>query len=226
MFSLLQRPSFLRGRMLPVGGDWLERWRAGRTGWHEPAGNKSLRKHWSASGKRVLVPLCGKSSDLIWLEQQGNDVVGVELSEIAVAAFFEENALEHEVIEGEMTAYVARERPITIYCGDYFAFAEGPFDGYYDRGALVAISPDLRADYVQHTRSLLSAATASLVVVVEYDQSVGSGPPFSMPPPAMLALWPELQRVKAYDDMDNCPPKFREAGITEIFETVYTSIDD
>ena len=62
-----------------MSDDWLERWKIGRTGWHEPAGNRNLRTHWTWSGRRVLVPLCGKTHDLLWIEAQGNEVVGVEL---------------------------------------------------------------------------------------------------------------------------------------------------
>jgi thiopurine S-methyltransferase len=69
---------------------WLDRWREGRTGWHEPSGNRNLKAHWRLSGRRVLVPLCGKTPDLLWLEKQGNAVVGVELSDIAALAFFAE----------------------------------------------------------------------------------------------------------------------------------------
>jgi thiopurine S-methyltransferase len=200
---------------------WLERWQEGRIGWHEAEGNRSLRKHWTASGKRVLVPLCGKTRDLIWLEHQGNEVVGVELSEIAIEAFFEENAIAFSKIEGALTAYVADDRPITIYCGDYFRFSEGLFNGYYDRGALIALPPDLRHDYVKHTRSLLSADARKLIISVEYDQSIATGPPFSVPEQTMLALWPELQRADAYDDTENCPPKFREAGLAMMLEVVW-----
>lgn len=206
--------------------DWLERWQVGRIGWHEEGGNKSLQKHWNATGRRVLVPLCGKSRDLLWLQQHGNEVVGVELSEIAARAFFEENSLDYDVVDGDLIAYVARDRPITIHCGDYFAFSDGPFSGYYDRGALVAIAPDLRARYVQHTRSLLGANAAGLIVTVEYDQSVANGPPFSVPVSTMQDLWPEMKRVDAFDDMDNCPPKFIDAGLNEILEVVYFSGHD
>lgn len=209
-----------------MSSEWIERWQVGRTGWHEEGGNKSLQRHWSVSGKRVLVPLCGKSRDLLWLQQQGNEVVGVELSDIAVRAFFEENALDYDIVEGELNAYVAKERPITIYCGDYFAFSGGPFSGYFDRGALVAIQPGLRVRYVQHTRSLLETSAASLVVAVEYDQSVANGPPFSIPASTMQDLWPEMKRVDAFDDMDNCPPKFIDAGLNEILEVVYFSGHD
>lgn len=202
--------------------DWLQRWQEGRTGWHETGGNRSLQRHWHASSKRVLVPLCGKSKDLVWLEQLGNEVVGVELSEIAVAAFFEENALAFDIVAGELTAYAARDRRITIYCGDYFSFSEAAFSGYYDRGALVAIAPDLRESYVRHTRSLLAPDAAGLVVTVEYDQSVASGPPYSISEAAMSELWPELSRVDAVDDTDNCPPKFRAAGLRQMYEAVYS----
>ncbi len=206
-----------------MSNDWLERWQIGRIGWHEEGGNKSLHRHWSVSGKRVLVPLCGKSRDLDWLERQGNEVVGVELSDIAVEAFFDENEIACSVVQGELTAYVADDRRITLYCGDYFRFAEGPFSGLYDRGALVAISPDRRVEYVRHTRSLLDADAAKLIIAVEYDQSMAEGPPFSIPEESMRALWPELERIDAYDDMENCPPKFREAGLREIIEAVWRS---
>ena len=103
---------------------WLERWREGRIGWHEEGGNASLQRHWSAGGRRVLVPMCGKTVDMLWLEERGNEVVGVELSDIAVRAFFEENALRYTIRQGPLPAYVADERDITIYCGDLFDLDE------------------------------------------------------------------------------------------------------
>jgi thiopurine S-methyltransferase len=210
-----------------MNDDWLQRWQIGRIGWHEADGNKSLRRHWEASGKRVLVPLCGKSKDLLWLAREGNEVVGVELSEIAAKAFFAENGIAYSREEGELSAYVAEDGRITIYCGDYFDFSLGDhvaeFDAYYDRGALVAVLPDIRESYVRHSRSLLSADAFKLIVTVEYDQSVADGPPFSIPAEAMLGLEPELERVDAYDDTDNCPPKFKDAGLSEFVEAVWRS---
>ena len=200
---------------------WLERWREGKIGWHEPQGNSGLQKYWTASGKRVLVPLCGKTQDLIWLEHQGNEVVGVELSEIAVKAFFDENEIEYSLVEGALTAYVAEDRSITIYCGDFFEFSEGPFDAYYDRGALIALPAGVRNAYVEHTRSLLGANAAQMIISLEYDDSVATGPPFSVPAHEILAFWPNLERVDAYDDIDNGPPKFREAGLGEMIEVVW-----
>jgi len=201
--------------------NWLQRWQEGRIGWHEPEGNSSLKKYWSVSGKRVLVPLCGKTRDLIWLERQGNEVVGVELSELAVQAFFAENDIAYSLIEGALTAYVAKEHSITIYCGDYFAFSKGPFDAYYDRGALVAIPPNLRGKYVEHTRLLLCADAVRLIICLEYDESIATGPPFAVPAGEVLSYWADLKRVAAYDDIENGPPKFREAGLDKMIEVVW-----
>lgn len=200
---------------------WLARWREGHTGWHEAEGNPSLKKFWTATGKRVLVPLCGKTQDLIWLERQGNEVIGVELSELAVEAFFAENEIPYSCVEGALSAFVAKDRSITIYCGDYFQFSAGPFDAYYDRGALVALPETMRGDYVEHTRTMLHTETAQLIISLEYDESIAAGPPFSVPAEEILGYWPKLQRVDAYDDIENGPPKFRNAGLDEMIEVVW-----
>ncbi len=200
---------------------WLTRWQEGNTGWHEAEGNSSLKKFWTATGKRVLVPLCGKTRDLIWLERQGNEVIGVELSELAVKAFFAENEIAYSCIPGTLTAFVAKDRSITIYCGDYFEFSEGSFDAYYDRGALIALPENMRRDYVAHTRTLLHGEAAQLIISLEYDESIAAGPPFSVPAEEMLGYWPNLQRVDAYDDIENGPPKFRKAGLDEMIEVVW-----
>ena len=82
---------------------WIERWKRGEIGFHQDEINPYLRRYWQelhlpptsvggGSGEsQVFVPLCGKSRDMLWLRDQGYSVLGVELSAIAVRAFFEEN---------------------------------------------------------------------------------------------------------------------------------------
>ena len=200
---------------------WLERWQEGRIGWHEAEGNRSLKRHWSKRGLRVLVPFCGKSHDLAWLEAQGNDVVGVELSDIAARSFFEEHGLAFQ--ETGNGRFVCADRQITIVCGDYFEFADAPFDAHYDRGALAALPPDHRGRYAAHTNSLLSADAYQLIIVLEYDQSLVDGPPFAIYGDEIRSYWPGLERVDAYDDIDNCPPKFLGTGLSEMLEVVWRS---
>ena len=70
--------------------------------------------------------------------------------------------------------------PLIIYCGDYFDLTAPRCDALLDRGALVAMPPDVRPRYVGHTKSLLAPGATKLVVTLEYDQSVVAGPPFAV----------------------------------------------
>ena len=209
-----------------VAEAWLERWEQGRIGWHEPDGNANLKRHWPDldNGSRVLVPFCGKTCDLIWLANRGLDIVGVELSQIAVEAFFTEHGLEYEAEDnGDLVSYRSHTHPITICCGDYFDFESKPFDALYDRGALVAVSADERPRYVEHTKSLLKEDAYQLVITLEYDQSRARGPPFAVMPDELISYWSELEVAGRHNDIDNCPPKFKAAGLTEVTETVWSS---
>ena len=200
---------------------WLERWEEGRIGWHEATGNRNLQAHWQWSGARVLVPMCGKTQDLLWLEAQGNEVVGVELSELGVLAFFEENELEFERIEGSLPCYRAVDRRVSLFCGDFFEFHDGPFDAHFDRAALIALTSDLRSRYARHTSSLLGEGARQLVITVEYDQDVCDGPPYSIIPDEVLGYWPQLTRRAVIDDIENAPPKFLDAGLDKMHEVVW-----
>lgn len=204
--------------------DWLNRWETGRTGWHENDGNAGLKSHWPVNvrGSRVLVPLCGKSPDLLWLARRGHEVVGVELADIAIREFFADHDLAYQLETGEhLDCYSANDLPITLYCGDYFSFDAPPFDALYDRGALVAMHESLRPRYVEHTKQLLRPGAVRLIITMEYDQSVVQGPPFSILPSEIGAYWDDLTRVDETNDIETCPPKFRAAGLTDIQEVVW-----
>ncbi len=203
---------------------WLERWRGGRTGWHEAAGNRGLKQHWRAQGRNVLVPLCGKARDLRWLAELGNRVTGVELSPLAAEAFFAEQklALRRGTRQG-FEVYESVELPIRILCGDYFAFTETGFDAHYDRGALVALPPELRPRYARHTLGRLAADALQFVVTVAYDDAIAEGPPFVVREAELTSYWPRLVALDAYDDSDDMPPKFRDAGLTALEERIWTT---
>jgi len=209
--------------------DWLTRWANGRTGWHEEGGNAGLKSHWplGAGASRVLVPLCGKSPDLLWLAQLGCEVVGVELAEKAIHEFFADHDLDYRSETGtHLDCHSANDLPITIYCGDYFEFAAPVFDALYDRGALVALPESIRPRYVEHTKQLLCANALRMIISLEYDQSVVQGPPFSVLPGEIGKYWDDLVRVDETDDLETCPPKFRAAGLKEIQEVVWLAGGD
>ncbi len=81
--------------------NWLQRWADQNIGWHHVEFNPHLLNHWHAlhmpQGSLVLAPLCGKSRDMAWLGEQGYRIRGIELSPLAVEAFFEEHRLQPEV---------------------------------------------------------------------------------------------------------------------------------
>lgn len=206
--------------------DWLGRWTDGRTGWHEPTGNEGLKKYWPDFDKSssVLVPLCGKAPDLLWLAKRGHEVVGVELSEIAVRGFFEDHGLAYECEpQGPLDRYAAKDHALTLYRGDYFDFTHEPFDALYDRGALVALPEELRPSYVEHTKQLLKRDASRFIITLEYDQDIVNGPPFAVMPDELSRCWNDMVRVGERDDIDTCPPKFRTAGLTEISEVFWLS---
>ena len=152
-------------------------------------------------------------------------VVGIELAEIAVREFFDDNGLVCEAVDGDLPGWRAVERDITLYCGDFFDFRDEPFDAHYDRGALVALTPDLRARYARHVASLLGDDAHQLVITLEYDQSVCDGPPFAMTEEEVLGHWPRLRRHASVDDTANAPPKFLEAGLQQMLEVVWMTTD-
>lgn len=201
--------------------NWIERWETGKTGWHEPDGNQNLKTHWQWTGKRVLVPLCGKTPDLLWLESQGNEVVGVEVSELAVESFFEENGLGYEREAGVLNRYRCTSLKLTICCGDFFEFRDGPFDAHFDRGALIALTADLRERYARHASSLLVDDARQLILTVDYDESVCQGPPFFVSPGELLSYWPGIREHARVDDTANAPPKFLAAGLERLDEVVW-----
>lgn len=198
---------------------WAQRWKEGRIGFHEGRTNAFLARHVGRLGdppKRVLVPLCGKAEDMAYLAARGHDVVGIEVIEDAVKAFFREHELEPSVreLDGNVRAYASGR--VTLLVGDVFACTRahvGNVDALYDRAALVALPADVRPRYVAHLRELLAPRSKGLLVTFDYDPSKFEPPPF-------VVSEEEVRRHyagAAVTDIDQAPlegPRFREAGVS------------
>lgn len=215
---------------------WHARWREGRIGFHEGGVSARLRKHWPAleraSGSAVLVPLCGKAHDLVWLAEQGHAVLGVELSPIAVEDFFREQQLtpQRETLGG-FTAW--RAGRITILCGDWFALdrtlAEelvgGPITGWWDRAAMIALPPEMRRRHVAQLATLTAPNARGLLVGFEYPPEQKQGPPFSVEEAEIRASYASPHFAAPHllerDDWLDREPIFREQGLTRVHETLF-----
>ncbi len=204
---------------------WHERWSSNQIGFHEGKPNDDLVAFWSTlelpPHARVLVPLCGKSHDLGWLRSQGHEVVGVELSEIACEAFFEEQGLKPTVAPAG--AYTAWSVPgLTILQGDFFDLpTDEPFDAVWDRAATVALPDDLRERYAKKLAELVRPGGRMLLSVFDYPQTQRAGPPFSVPPVMVEALYAEHFTIQALQKVDAIQPDLDLYGVTWWVTGVY-----
>lgn len=208
---------------------WHERWERAEIGFHQQHINTHLQQFWSHlelhPGQRVFVPLCGKSLDLLWLASQGHPVTGVELSPVAVAAFFAENGLQpRRWREGTFEVWEVDE--IRILLGDFFDLEPqhlADVAGVYDRASLIALPPPMRQRYAQHLTSILPPRVRVLLVTMEYDQRVLAGPPFAVDEAETRALYQATYTVELLYTRDALAEesRWRERGLTWLFERVY-----
>lgn len=189
---------------------WRSRWAQGQTGWHEAAPNRFLVKHLAVldarPNRRVLVPLAGKSPDLTFLAQEGADVIGAELVEDAVRAYFAERGLRPEE-QGAAGHLRLTAGTTTIWVGDFFALrpeAVGRIDAVYDRAALVALPPPLRERYAAQLRAL--APGAPMLTVTFAHDAPADGPPFSVTRPELDRLF-GAAHVTSLDEGDVFDPR-------------------
>jgi thiopurine S-methyltransferase len=178
---------------------WQGRWARGETGWHQKIVESALVAQFSSlKPTRVLVPLCGKSMDMTWLASRGHEVIGVELSEIACEAYFEENKIPFQkrpsgAQGSEFTVYQGGN--VTLFNGNFFnlkATQLGTIGAVYDRAALIALPPNLRVQYAAKVTQLIhhcgpqggtpgtEGSFRFLQVVLERTPPDTQGPPFSV----------------------------------------------
>jgi thiopurine S-methyltransferase len=210
---------------------WIERWEQEQIGFHQPGVNAWLQKHWRdigvTAGSVVFVPLCGKSLDMVWLRERGHTIIGIELSRRAVRDFFAGLQLEPR-IAAEARFEVWEAPGYRLLCGDYFALQASDLDGVcgvFDRAALNAFPPEMRARYVAKLREVVPPQAYTLLVTMTYPQPQMSGPPFSVSEAEVRQLYGGFYHVDKLQDQDVLAlaenVRFRERGMGEMSEQVY-----
>ena len=208
---------------------WHDRWRTAQIGFHRPSVDENLIRHWRdlslPKGARVMVPLCGKSLDLLWLRDQGHTVTGIELSDIALQAFFAENgvaARRHALPRFDL--YEADN--LECYRGDLFELTPGRLGqvaAVYDRASLVSWAAEQRGRYAEHLRALTGPGTQTLLVTLEYPQAEMKGPPFSVDSEEVHRLYSphHLIRELSRRDVLGSEPRMRARGVSSLTEVCY-----
>jgi thiopurine S-methyltransferase len=210
-------------------GFWQERWEQNEIGFHQNEIHRDLRQHWQelqlADDTEVFVPLCGKSHDLVWLREQGHTVLGVELSVIAVQAFFRENGFIPQQVTSKNFEYYEAEG-IRILCGDFFDLAKSDLastDAVYDRASLVALPSEMRGRYAHHLVSILPAGTQILLITFDYPQAQMAGPPFAVSVNEVESLYRDdaVIQLLAQRDVLTQFPNFQERGLSRLRENTF-----
>lgn len=109
---------------------------------------------------RILVPLCGKTPDLRWLYERGNEVVGIEGVEKLVSEFFQNHdSLTYTVEDCSFgKLYKTADDRLKVYACDVTKIpsnALGQFDAVFDWGAYSGIHKDDRQKYVEVVTGML-----------------------------------------------------------------------
>ena len=190
---------------------------------------KGQAHYWSEiadrEGQQVLVPLCGKSLDIIWLAAQGCQVLGVECSELAVQQFIDEQQLVvTSSLQDEFILYQADD--IQLLQGDFFklnATLLQSVTAVYDRASLIALPAEMRAQYVELLQHILPPSVSILLVTLDYDQALMQGPPFAVSHNEVERLYLPSFDISLLDERNviNELPRFRERGLTHMIERVY-----
>ena len=208
---------------------WLQRWRDKRIEFHRERTLPLLEQHWPAlalpSGSRVLVPLAGKSLDMLWLAAQGHRVLGVELSPLAVQQFLGENQLAAAHHDSALGRHYVTDR-IELICGNVFDLDDATLatcSGVYDRAAVIALPPPMRERYAGEFYGRLPAGCRALMITLEYPQHEMDGPPFSVPESTVHALFDPDWTVNRLSRLDSraIEPALAARGVDALHSGVY-----
>lgn len=207
---------------------WQQRWQANEIGFNQPQPNRLLQRYFDSlnlkPGARILVPLCGKSIDMLWLANQGYEILGIEFSSIACEAFFTENNLPFTLIKEDKFSLFQSDK-IILMAGDFFHLSQsmiGKIDVVYDRAALIALPPELRKAYAHHLVELLVPDTAILLITTVYNQSEMAGPPFSVGEVEVRQLYSSYQIKQLYNKaLSEIPDHLQNKGLAHAQEQLY-----
>lgn len=219
---------------------WTNYHEIGHSPWHSKEGNellapslKKLLDGATPTGKSILVPMCGKTADLLWLYNQGFNVVGIELSEIACRDFFKENSLDYGMneVSSDFKVFVHDDR-LKIIQGDIFlvniSLNDGKkFDYVWDCHALSALDYEIHDRYLQHIRTFLADNAKGLVNSFDYGPSAKiERKPCSMDKELMEKLFKNgftlelLERIPAKDLLYHPKLGFNEDVVVYMYKCV------
>ena len=199
---------------------WQKKWNDNEIGFHQKETTPLLREFFSnftknkESSSKCLVPLCGKSNDLLYLKNYFSVVTGVEIIYKAIDSFFKENDLKPTQ---KQNLYIYKN--IEIAHSDFFSFpkiSDHKYDFIFDRASMIALPKNLREKYSKTIQELMSNQSTLLLITLEYDSRLEIGPPFSVPESEVRMYYKNLDIKKVYDkNLQTISQKFRDINVQQ-----------
>jgi thiopurine S-methyltransferase len=152
---------------------WQQMWKDNQIAFHQSDITPLLLQHFLTlklnTPSRILVPLCGKSIDMAWLTTLGHHVVGIELSPIAIKAYFSERGVKPK--KDRIGKFIRwRHGDCELWCGDVFDLTTINLMRdhlVYDNAALTCFPQAIRQSYVDHFHRCLPPRCQILLATTE-----------------------------------------------------------
>lgn len=205
---------------------WIKSWQEGRTGFNQEKYHAKLTEYFPKllpeKGQKVLVPLCGKTIDMLWLHELDLHVHGVELYDQAVKSFFAENKLEPARVTRDQDFIHYASQNLLISCGDFFKLGhDHAYDFIYDRASLVALPRSMRKDYASKIKRSLKQGGKYLLITYQYDQAKMEGPPFSISDEEVRELYGDQFDIQLMESEKPVTEGPRLAAVDGLKQNVY-----
>ena len=208
---------------------WQEKWESKIIGFNQAKVNPLLSRfsdHLKKHPGDIFVPLCGKSIDMVFLQNETHKrIIGSELVDSAIQEFYLENEFTYTV-EQSKNLKIYQNKDFQLIQGDLFQIEAQYLENVswiYDRASIVALPKKMREQYAQFIIDRMPKANI-LMILFEYDDSKKIiGPPFSVTQEEVQSLFGNHYSIELLESYSSQPkkPKFVENQITEILENVY-----
>ncbi|CAH0533123.1 Thiopurine S-methyltransferase [Vibrio stylophorae] len=158
---------------------------------------------------------------MLWLAQHHQRIIGIEISEIAVNAFFAENLLIPTVHRHQNGTKQYTFDEITILCGDLFEQQIDRIDAIYDRAALIALPPALRVQYAKRLISMLSEHGKMMLMTVSFPADELQSPPYRVTEAELAELFAGFQIRHLGREEATLEHPRRQQGVSYFHEDVW-----
>jgi thiopurine S-methyltransferase len=203
---------------------WSQVWKEGIVRFHQKAYNPEMThflKDIDLKNKTILIPLAGKTKDILFFLEKGAMVTAVEFVEEAIIDFFTENNIPYQK---EKNLYKAHN--LNFFAMDFFQLKTNkPFDLLYDRAGQVVFTPSERPYYYHHISTLIDPHTMLFLLSIDHDGDPNYGPPHKISAQEIIVQYKKMgiELTKLSDKREIASEKMQAAGIKEINSFVLSS---